>query len=145
MDKLSESLRLCGVIVVASLFLRGASGAAAPPLATQSFTVADRSEVSAIVHARCGRCAWGETGREAAVLRLLVDGKYSQHLVLARGDAADAGYRVMLGSYERGPHQLTIELDRELSARGIGETTISRVDVTELQAVRGDDHLDVPD
>src|SRR5438128_1623726 len=106
MDRFSVSLRLSGVIVFVSLWLRGAGGAAAPPLVTRSFTVSTPGEVVAVVHARCARCSWGETGREAAVLRLSVDGRYSQHLVLARGDAADAEYPVMLGQYESGPHQL---------------------------------------
>ncbi|PYR58167.1 MAG: hypothetical protein DMF91_17800, partial [Acidobacteria bacterium] len=98
------------------------------PLATRTFDVAAPAEVVAVIHARCARCTWGETGREAAVLRLLVDGRYSQHLALARGDA-DAEYRVMLGGYEIGHHQLSIEVDPAWSARGIGETTISKVDV----------------
>jgi hypothetical protein len=117
------------------------SSAAGPvALATRTFDVRDPSEVAAVIHARCARCSWGEAGREAAVLRLLVDGRYSQHLVLARGDA-DAEYPVMLGGYENGRHHLSIELDPALSARGIGETTISKVDFDYSSKGKRDDHL----
>jgi hypothetical protein len=63
------------------------------------------------------------------VLRLLVDGRYSQHLALARGDA-EADYHVMLGSVDPGRHELSIELDAALSAHDLGPTTVSRVDVS---------------
>ena len=53
--------------------------------------------------ASCARCALGRAGREAATLRSSVDGKYSQHLLLARGEAG-ADYRVSLGTVAAGPH-----------------------------------------
>ena len=116
------------MILSLSLYLP-AHGAVATPLLTQSFTVTDRSEVTAVIHARCVRCAWGERGREAATLRLLVDGKYSQHLMLTRGDV-DADYPIALGAVDAGRHDLQIELDAALSAPGIAPATVSRVDMT---------------
>jgi hypothetical protein len=124
------------LLIIASYLLT----AAPPALTTRTFDVAAPAEVVAVIHARCARCAWGEAGREAAVLRLLVDGRYSQHLTLARGDA-DAEYPVMLGGYESGRHQLLIELDPAWSALGIGETTISRVDLDYFIKGKSDDHL----
>ncbi len=95
---------------------------------TRSFDVAVPAEVIAVVRAACARCAWGESGREAAALRLSVDGNYSQHLLIARGEAL-AEYRVTLGAFAAGPHRLTIERDPALSARGAGPATIDAVDV----------------
>ncbi len=91
---------------------------------TRSFDVAVPAEVIAVVRAACARCAWGESGREAAALRLSVDGNYSQHLLIARGEAL-AEYRVTLGAFAAGPHRLTIERDPALSARGAGQVRYS--------------------
>jgi hypothetical protein len=124
-------------LIIASCLWPGAGPVA---LATRTFDVREPSEVAAVIHARCARCSWGEAGREAAVLRLLVDGRYSQHLVLARGDA-DAEYPVMLGGYEHGRHRLSIELDPALSAPGIGETTIAGVDFDYSIKGKSDGHL----
>src|SRR4029079_16301432 len=72
-----------------------------PPLAAQAaadraFTLKEEGEVVATIAAGCAGCDWGEAGREAAVLELSVDGTYSQHLILSRGEAP-VPYRVMLG------------------------------------------------
>ena len=80
-------------------------------------------EVVVRIRAGCARCDWGAAGREAAVLRLSVDGAYSQHLVLARGEAP-VDYRVRLGTFGPGRHELRIERDAELSAAGAGPSTI---------------------
>jgi hypothetical protein len=84
---------------------------------------------------RRSRCR-GETGREAVALRLSLDGKYSQHLLLARGEAA-AEYRGSLGRVAPGRHRLTIERDAALSAPDAGPARIEVPDVTVL--VRGSD------
>ena len=43
----------------------------------QTFQVPAAGEAVAVIHASCERCDWGAEGREAAVVRILVDGKYS--------------------------------------------------------------------
>jgi hypothetical protein len=90
----------------------------------QTFELATAGEVVATVRAGCGGCAWGAEGREAATLRLSVDGIYSQHLMLARGEAP-AEYRVTLGTLPAGSHRLSIERDNALSATDAGPATIS--------------------
>jgi hypothetical protein len=90
----------------------------------QAFELAASGDVVATVHAGCAGCAWGAEGREAAALRLSVDGVYSQHLLLARGETP-ADYRVTLGTLPAGHHRLSIERDRALSATGAGAATIS--------------------
>ena len=67
-----------------------------PGLVDQAFKVPAAGEAVAVIHASCERCDWGVEGREAAAVKILVDGKYSQHLLLARG-ADEADYHVTLG------------------------------------------------
>ncbi|HXH05483.1 MAG TPA: hypothetical protein VNI83_02720 [Vicinamibacterales bacterium] len=62
------------------------------------------------------------------MLRLRIDDRYSQHVVLARGEAP-ADYRVLLGALEAGTHRLTIDGDDGLSAPGAGAVTIARIEV----------------
>ena len=98
---------------------------------TRSFSFDRLMEGTAVIHAGCARCDWGETGREAVVLRLSLDGKYSQHLFLSRGEAP-TDYRVHLGTLPPGRHQLRVERDAELSAKGAGPATI---DVTSVDGL----------
>src|SRR5437879_240034 len=86
---------------------------------TRTFDAAAPGEAIAVVRAGCARCAWGAPGREAAALRLSVDGTYSQHILLARG-AEPADYRVTLGAVAAGRHTLVVERDAALSARNAG-------------------------
>src|SRR5262249_53848484 len=65
-------------------------------------------------------------GREAAVLRLSVDGRYSQHLVLLRGDEP-APYAVHLGALTAGFHRLRLDLDGRLSAPEVDAVSVSGI------------------
>jgi len=107
----------------------------APPPQIDTFTRAfsfDRpGEVLVVIRAGCARCDWGETGREAVALRLSVDGRYSQHLFLSRGEAS-VDYRLRLGTLAPGRHELRVERDAELSAKAAGPATI---DVTAVDAL----------
>jgi hypothetical protein len=85
--------------------------AASPPppaLHEQAFHLDTTAEAVATLTLRCPTCDWGTRGREAAVLRLEVDGRYSQHLVTARGSG---DYRVGLGPLSAGPHTLRLSAD----------------------------------
>src|SRR6188508_1127444 len=79
--------------MIAALLLSATLMTAAPVPVDQTFTVPAAGEAVAVIHASCERCDWGVEGREAAAVRILVDGKYSQHLLLTRG-AQDADYHV---------------------------------------------------
>jgi hypothetical protein len=111
-------------------FLLAAAPRAQPPL-EHPFELRAAAEVVAIVPASC-QCEWGVAGREAVVLRLSVDGRYSQHLLLTRGNA-QAEYRVLLGPLPAGAHRLTIERDHARSAPSAGEAALDpiRVEVVE--------------
>src|SRR5690242_2650375 len=95
-----------------------ALAAAAPPTDAldHPFDAAVAGEAVATIRAGCARCDWGEPGREAAALRISIDGRYSQHLVLARGEQP-GDYHVSLGEVAAGPHHLQIARDGALSAK----------------------------
>ena len=97
------------------------------------FTAAAAGEAVATVTAGCARCDWGEAGREAVLLRVLVDGAYSQHLLLARGETP-VPYRIMLGPLAAGEHRLTFERDEVRSAKGAGAVRFEGIDVTVVPA-----------
>jgi hypothetical protein len=97
--------------------------AAAPLLREERFRVERPSEAVVTLTAGCERCDWAQPGREAVALVLSVDGKYSQHLILSRGEAP-ADYRVSLGGLSAGPHRLQIRLDHGASAKHAGRVTL---------------------
>jgi hypothetical protein len=113
--------------MTAILFWLLAWFAAQAPLGTDSLSrflyVESTAEVMVTVRAGCAGCAWGEIGREAAVLRVLVDGKYSRHIPLFRGETP-SDYHISLGTYRPGRHRITIERDPALSARAAGRVSI---------------------
>jgi hypothetical protein len=100
--------------------------AAGPLLHEERFRLEQPSEVVAILTAGCERCDWGVAEREAAALVLSVDGRYSQHLLLGRGQEP-AEYGVALGALAAGPHRLQVRLDREASARRAGRVTLPAI------------------
>jgi len=94
-----------------------------------ALTLAEPAEVVAAITAACETCAWGEKGREAAVLRIRVDGRYSQDLPLVQG-RGPAVYRVLLGRLEAGAHTVEATLDPVSApgARGVSaEVVFERV------------------
>ncbi len=113
---------LLGALLAACLAAQTA-GPATDRLTRPFFVLSRGNESQLRVLAGCAGCNWGADGREAAVLRVSIDGVYSQHVVLARGETP-VEYRVALGSLAAGPHELTIERDAALSARDAGPATI---------------------
>jgi hypothetical protein len=107
-------------------------------LLSREIAVDRAGEVVVVLNAACARCDWGEVGREAAVLNVSVDGAYSQHVVLVRGDAASE-YPISLGALAAGSHSLTIERDAALSAGGAGAVTVDVANVRVLPGGGGDD------
>ena len=109
-----------GVLVVfaaiAVVFAPLAISAAAGPHET-TFVVESRAEVIARVAVQCEKCAWDVTGREAVVFRIMVDGRYHQHLPIVR--SGQAVYAVMLGRLDAGSHTVRVEADAELTSRDL--------------------------
>jgi hypothetical protein len=102
--------------------------AVAPAPVERSFALEAPSEVVATVTAGCRGCDWARRGLEAAALELRVDGRYSQHLLLTRGERT-AAYRVGLGSFAAGRHRLSAVLDPRQSARRVRAAEITGLDV----------------
>lgn len=90
------------------------------------FELKESAEVVANITASCHGCDWSLQGREAAVFRVAVDGRYSQHLFLTRG-AETAEYSVMLGSLEAGRHTLSLASDSGAWSKASRSGSISRV------------------
>jgi hypothetical protein len=104
---------------------------------TRDFEVDADGEAITVIEAGCARCDWGEAGREAAVLRISLDGTYSQHLALVLGEKV-VKYPVALGPVSKGSHRLTVERDPELSAPGAGPATIAVPGVSVFRISQGD-------
>lgn len=98
----------------------------APLLGQEAFDLSEPAEVIATLTASCQSCDWGRQNHEASLLRLEVDGRYSQHLFLSRG-AREVPYPVLLGSFPAGRHVLTVRLASEGSAKGAGKATVSHI------------------
>jgi hypothetical protein len=130
---MTRALMLSGLIALT------VSAAGSPLPMDQAFKVPAAGEAVAVIHASCERCDWGIEGREAAVVRILVDGKYSQHLALARGPD-DADYHVSLGRVSAGDHRLRIEADDALTSPQAGPVAISKVDIVVITPA-GDDYV----
>jgi hypothetical protein len=110
-----------------ALVLLAVAGSGPPgALLEETLMLEAPSEVVATVTAGCAGCSWGAAGREAAVLVLDLDGRYSQHLVLTRGERP-VEYPVFLGALAAGPHRLRVRADRQASARGAGAVTVPAV------------------
>jgi hypothetical protein len=89
----------------------------------RGFMIEADGEVFATVRAGCAGCDWGVPERESAALRVSVDGAYSQHLQLVRGETVTE-YRIGLGHLATGLHRLAIDRDPALTASGAGPATI---------------------
>lgn len=97
------------------------------------FYVARMAEAVLTIRASCSACDWAVQGREAAALRLELDGVYSQHILLTRGATA-AEYSVLLGPLRRGQHILKISRDSIRSANEAGDVTVTSIDVRQVDS-----------
>ena len=129
------------VLLLLASFTQGpaASGADTAPLAYRVFEAKQAGEAIAVVRATCERCDWGVEGREAAVLRISFDGRYSQHVMLARGSGTWE-YQLTLGAVSPGTHRLFVHLDAALSARDAGKVTVAGLS-THVVPPGSDEHL----
>src|SRR5687767_3261984 len=98
----------------------------------QSFTVDQSSEVVAAIVIECRSCAWEQQGREAVVMRILVDGRYSQHLPIVH---AKRTYAVMLGPVDAGRHVIRVEEDRELTSSQLRGGQAASIKSIELEII----------
>jgi hypothetical protein len=117
------SLNVAGVHLAAS---RSTSQPAAT-LASETFNLAEQTEVGLEIEARSPGASWARKGAEAAALLISVDGIYNQDLLLWDGDESFP-YRVMLGRFPKGKHTVSVALNPARSAVGA-----QRVEVKSLR------------
>lgn len=84
----------------------------------RTFTVTQGGEGLLDLVATVPGSDWESVGREAATLRLTLDGKHNQDVVLHHGDRPEP-YRLALGRLAPGPHTLKIERLAAFSAAGL--------------------------
>lgn len=110
------------------------AAAPGPTLFETTFRLAQAGEATATIAARCTPCAWDTRGREGASLMVLIDGRYSQHVILFRGQEP-AEYRLSLGRLDSGDHRIRIALDIDWTPRGVSAAVDeARIDVPESSA-----------
>ena len=128
-------LRVLGVpavqrVLLASLILTLTS-CTTRELAVATIQTAGPAVLIATIEATCDRCAWDVEGREAVMLRVLLDGRYSSHVPLVRTGKAE--YNVLVGSVDAGAHTVAVEADRDNSARDLRTADAATARITRLQ------------
>ena len=91
--------------------------AAAARDAKTSFNTKRAGEALLTLRASAPGTDWGREGSESAVVRVQLDGRYNQDVVLFEGARA-FDYAVSLGPVSRGHHTVTASFDREKSPAG---------------------------
>ncbi|MCS6816261.1 MAG: hypothetical protein N0A16_01315 [Blastocatellia bacterium] len=95
-------------------------------LLERSFRVDVESEVWAELRARVPEANWGEKGREAATLTILVNGRYHQDVILFAGEASFR-YSFHLGRIRPGPHTIRVLWNRSRSAPHVAAPLIEEL------------------
>lgn len=127
------------LLTVLAWAAQATTGSNDAPLAYRVFDAKQAGEAIAVVRATCERCDWAVEGREAAVLRVSFDGRYSQHVMLARGGGSWE-YQLTLGAVTPGTHRLFVHLDTALTARDVGKVSVTGVS-THVIPAGTDEHL----
>jgi hypothetical protein len=100
------SSMLLGVLISSSF---------AQTLTEKKFQVSTESEVLLELMASAPNTSWREKSREAAAVKIFVDDRYHQDLLLFNG-ARDLSYQLLLGRWQPGEHTLRIEFNSQQSA-----------------------------
>jgi len=109
----------------------------AQTLLEKTFQVAAESEVLLDLTATAPGTSWVESGREAAVVTIFVDGRYHQDVILF-GASRTFTYPLMLGRLVPGTHSLRVDYNRKQSAAKasiveIKDTKITAVDKSQAE------------
>jgi len=104
-------------LLLAAALASGAlhQAASAQTLLEKTFRVGAESEALLDLTAAAPGASWVESGKEAAVATLYVDGRYHQDVILFAGSRTFT-YPVMLGHLAPGNHTLRVEFNRQQSA-----------------------------
>ncbi len=118
-------------LLLTANFLLTAHNASAQTLLEKRFTATAESEALLDLTASAPGTSWRETGAEAAVATIYVDGRYHQDVVLFAG-AREFTYQLMLGRVARGDHSLRVEFNRKQSAPKATTIQIREAKVTTI-------------
>ena len=121
----SQSFRPGLILGLIFVGLLAVARAEAEVLAEQRFRAGARSEALLELTASSPGASWVEPGREAAAVRIFVDGQWQQDLLLY-GGAEPFTYRLSLGQVTAGEHVLRIDLNREQTARGLMRAAVDK-------------------
>ncbi len=109
-------MKLSNLLSLAILPLIFAVNISAQTVLEKKFKAASESEATLDLTASAPNSSWVEQDGEAAAVKILLDDRYHQDLILFAG-ARNFTYRVMLGRVNAGEHTLRIEFNRKQSAR----------------------------
>ncbi|MFY9555988.1 MAG: hypothetical protein WAV20_17690 [Blastocatellia bacterium] len=132
----SNSLRFNVLMAIAALGLCSVS-ASGQPLLEKQFRVETEAEALLDLTAAAPHASWGETGSEAAITTILIDGRYNQDIYLFSG-ASRFTYQVMLGRVQPGEHSLRIELNRKRSALKASNVEIQAAKISLVDHTRSE-------
>lgn len=104
----------------------------AQTLKEQSFHLKAEAEAILDLTAAAPHTSWRDTGSEAAVASLFVDGRYNQDIILFAG-ALPFTYEVMLGHLQPGEHKLRIDFNRKQSAPKASAIQIRSVKISSFE------------
>jgi hypothetical protein len=111
------------------------------PLTTETFNLAEDTEVGLELEARSPGASWARKGAEAAALVISVDGSYNQDLLLWAGDES-SHYRVLLGRLSKGKHTVSVALNPARSAAGAQVAEVKSLHPLLLALVRRTREMD---
>jgi hypothetical protein len=98
----------------------------------KTLTVDRPAVLIATIEARCDGCDWSIHWREAVMLRVELDDRYAQHVPIVREGRAE--YKVLVGSVSPGRHSVSVEVDREASARDLRSPDAASVRIIDVHA-----------
>lgn len=129
-DRLSAQIAVLqpGAVRSAPVELGAGRVSAEAPMET-TFTVTTAGEGLLDLLAEVPGGDWELAGREAATLRLAIDGVYNQDVVLVMGETPHT-YRLALGALKPGVHTLRLERFAPFSAPGLLEVRVAGARVT---------------
>ncbi len=91
----------------------------------------EEEEFRITLKARARNTSWEITGHECALIRVLVDDRYDQHVFLLQGpDEAD--YEFLIGPLSRGSHSLRLQWDRSWAPEHPDAPEVQRVAVRRI-------------
>lgn len=98
-------------------------------LIEKSFRAESEAEALLELRASAPGASWIEEGKEAATVRVFLDGRYHQDLILYSG-ARPFPYQLFLGRVPAGEHSVRVDLNRRFTAAGVANAAVNDARIT---------------